>query len=90
MALSGDLLVSERIATVLAPLLAGGKAEAQGIIRTSLATGEDLRTLLRAAVPVEDFSDTQLASLLDPLEYLGATGSIINRICADFSAWKAS
>ena len=88
MALSGDLLVSERISTVLAPLL--GKDRVQALVRSSLGTGESLRALLRAALPVEDFSDAQLASLLDPLEYLGATGSIINRICADFSAWKES
>ena len=88
MALSGDLLVSERVSTVLAPLL--GKDRVQALVRSSLGTCETLRALLRAALPVEDFPDAQLDSLLDPLEYLGATGSIINRMCADFSAWKES
>lgn len=90
MALSGDLLVSEKISAVLAPLVLGGKAEVQAIIRTSLATGEELRPLLRAAVQVTDFSDAQLASLLDPGEYFGTTDNLITRICADFSAWKDS
>ncbi|PQZ94677.1 3-carboxy-cis,cis-muconate cycloisomerase [Arthrobacter sp. MYb227] len=90
MALSGDLLVSEKISSVLAPLLSGGKTEVQAIIRSSLSTGEELRPLLRAAIPASDFSDAQLASLLDPSEYLGTTRNLITRICADFSAWKES
>ena len=88
LALSGDLLVSERVSTELAPRL--GKERIQDLVRSSMETGEPLRSLLRAALPAGEFPDAELDSLFDPLEYLGATGSIINRICADFTTWKES
>lgn len=88
--MSGDLLVSERLMTHLAPLLEGGKPAMQGLVRESLASGTALRELLRASIPAERLSDTELAALLDPAGYLGQSNEFIDSICLDFKNWTAS
>ncbi|GER23165.1 3-carboxy-cis,cis-muconate cycloisomerase [Zafaria cholistanensis] len=94
MELTGDLLVSERLASRLAPLVDGGKATVQRLVRESLGTpeapGVPLRPALRAAVPVQALSDRGLEELLDPAGYLGQHRDFIERILAEHAGWKES
>lgn len=90
MALSGDLLVSERISAVAAPLIAGGKAKVQELVLESLHTGTPLRTLLRGALPSDLDNQLFLDDLLDPAGYLGLAPDFITRIRDDFNDWKDS
>ena len=94
MELTGDLLVSERLTSRLAPLVDGGKATVQRLVRESLGTpeapGVPLRPALRAAVPVEALSDRGLEDLLDPAGYLGQYRDFIDRILAEHAGWKES
>ena len=89
-ALSGDLLVSERISTVAAPLVAGGKAAVQDLVLESLRTGTPLRTLLQGALPSDMDNQLFLDDLLDPAGYLGSATDFITRIREDFTDWKDS
>ncbi|MFL4477785.1 lyase family protein [Paeniglutamicibacter sp. ORCA_105] len=89
-ALSGDLLVSERISTVAAPLVAGGKAAVQELVLESLRTGTPLRTLLQGALPSDMDNQLFLDDLLDPAGYLGSATDFITRIREDFTDWKDS
>lgn len=88
MALSGDLLVSERISTVVAPLVAGGKAKVQELVLESLRTGTSLRTLLSQVLPSDMDNQLFLDDLLDPAGYLGSATDFIDRIREDFNDWK--
>lgn len=88
MALSGDLLVSERISTVVAPLVAGGKAKVQELVLESLRTGTPLRTLLSQVLPSDMDNQLFLDDLLDPAGYLGSATDFIDRIREDFNDWK--
>ncbi|WP_411732009.1 lyase family protein [Paeniglutamicibacter sp.] len=88
MALSGDLLVSERISTVASPLVAGGKAAVQELVLESLRTGTPLRTLLQGALPSDMDNHLFLDDLLDPAGYLGSATYFITRIREDFTDWK--
>jgi 3-carboxy-cis,cis-muconate cycloisomerase len=90
MALSGDLLVSERISTVVAPLVAGGKAKVQELVLESLRTGTSLRTLLSQVLPSDMDNQLFLNDLLDPAGYLGSATDFITRIREDFTDWKDS
>jgi 3-carboxy-cis,cis-muconate cycloisomerase len=90
MALSGDLLVSERISTVAAPLVAGGKAAVQELVLESLRTGTSLRTLLQGVLPSDMDNQLFLDDLLDPAGYLGSATYFITRIREDFTDWKDS
>lgn len=88
LALTGPLLVSERIMAELAPELdalsggpGSGKAVIQGAVDASLAGEGDFAELLRAAVPAE-VSDARLADLLDPAAYTGEAETLVDRILA--------
>lgn len=89
-ALSGDLLVSERIMSRVAPLVDGGRDAVQALVRQSLAEGTALRHLLRAAVPADRLTDSELAEVLDPSGYLGQTRTFIDRAAAGNAAWRES
>ncbi|WP_077488768.1 lyase family protein [Sinomonas mesophila] len=96
LALSGPLLVSERIMLELAPHAEGGRAGIQSAVDAALAAGADasgssaerqasvLRERLRAVVLEEDVSDARLDEVLDPANYQGDAAGIVDRILIDF------
>lgn len=90
LALGGDAIVSERLATVLAPLVTGGKASIQGLVIRSLTEELSLRDLLRSAVDTASLSDQALTDLLDPSGYLGAADRFTSTVLADYTARKES
>lgn len=89
-ALTGDLLLSERITSRLAPLVEGGKSAVQELVTRSLSEGRELRPMLRDAVPASALSDSDFDALFDPAGYLGQTRTFIDRILADHAAWTAT
>jgi 3-carboxy-cis,cis-muconate cycloisomerase len=76
-AAAGDALLSEAVATRLAPGL--GRAKAQQLVRDALAGGESLHTLLRAHT---DLTAEQVAQALDPAAYLGSAAELVDRALA--------
>ncbi|NKX50846.1 hypothetical protein HER39_09760 [Arthrobacter deserti] len=93
LALTGPLVVSERIMAEVAPLLDGeapgaGKTRVQALVNESLSTGAPLADLLRAAVPAEALPDARLAELLDPAGYTGQSDELITRITSHFKEWS--
>ena len=88
LALGGDAVLSERLATVLAPLVAGGKPAIQALVRRSLNEELPLRELLRAQIPAQDLSDAELTELFDPDGYLGAADRFTATVLAEYSARK--
>ena len=86
--LSGDAVLSERIATVLAPVFPGGKQTIQQLVAESLSDPTPLRELLRAHLPAATFSNAQLEDLLDPAGYLGSANRFIDNALAGHTAWK--
>lgn len=89
-ALTGDLLLSERLTSRLAPLVDGGKPAVQQLIARSAAGGPELRPLLRDAVPPGALSDADFDALFDPAGYLGQAGTFIDRILADHAVWSTA
>jgi 3-carboxy-cis,cis-muconate cycloisomerase len=88
--LTGSLVISERIAAVLAPVL--GKAPAQRLLTQLSAqareTGKPLRDLLRDAPELAgQFTDEQLADLTDPVQYTGVPELLIARVLARHATW---
>jgi 3-carboxy-cis,cis-muconate cycloisomerase len=81
-----NLVTSERVAAVLAPLL--GKAPAKRLLTDAAAESErtdrPLAAIL-AAVPAiaEHFDEPALAVLLDPASYTGAAGALVDRALAE-------
>jgi 3-carboxy-cis,cis-muconate cycloisomerase len=53
-------------------------------------TAGPLAVLLRDAVPREALSDADLADLLDPAVYLGASDQLITRIVGAYQDWSAA
>jgi 3-carboxy-cis,cis-muconate cycloisomerase len=93
LALTGPLVVSEKIMATVAPLLDGGvpgagKPKVQALVDESLATGASLADLLRGSVPAEALSDRQLAALLDPANYTGQSDELITRITSHYDEWS--
>ncbi|WP_313813841.1 lyase family protein [Glutamicibacter sp.] len=86
--LGGDAVLSERLATVLGPVVAGGKPAIQRLVLQSLTEGGSLRELLRASTDQQLLSDELLDELLDPAGYLGAAGRFTDNVLAEYSAWK--
>ncbi|MCX2750129.1 lyase family protein [Arthrobacter sp. MI7-26] len=91
--ISGPLLLSEAVASSIAPLLgvdrAEGKAKLQAVVDETLQApaAEQSRIytkLLREAVPVGKLSDEELRALLDPANYLGEAAEISRRILAAY------
>jgi 3-carboxy-cis,cis-muconate cycloisomerase len=82
--LTGGALVTERLTTILAPVV--GKAPAKklltSVVEESDRTGTDLVELLAAALQLEGKHldlDT-VRSMLDPEQYLGASAALADRV----------
>ncbi|WP_274918238.1 class-II fumarase/aspartase family protein [Streptomyces sp. WZ-12] len=80
--LTGSRLVSERVAAALAPRL--GRSRAARLLADASAAAErdgvDLRTVLDALPEVTaHLGDRELAALLDPADYTGAAGALVDR-----------
>ncbi len=95
LAITGELVVSERIMATVAPMLDGGspgagKAKVQNLVNQSLANQGTLAQLLRDAVPVDVLSDEALAELLDPAGYIGQSSELIDRITSHYAEWSHS
>ncbi|MET9677957.1 adenylosuccinate lyase family protein [Streptomyces sp. NPDC006482] len=80
--LTGGLIVSERLAAVLAPVL--GKAAAKDVMSRAsaqaAASGRPLGDVLAGMAEIGGrFSDEDLARLLDPAGYTGAAGELVER-----------
>ncbi len=83
--LTGSLVVSERIAAVLAAAL--GQAEAKAVIgaasRSAAASKRPLGAVLAADAEVSrHLSAAEIDALLDPLRYLGVAGHLVDRTLA--------
>ena len=95
LAVTGELVVSERIMATVAPLLDGGspgagKSKVQSLVNQSLANQGTLAQLLRDAVPTDELSDAALAELLDPAGYIGQSSELIDRITSHYAEWSHS
>ncbi|MGM0928640.1 MAG: lyase family protein [Actinomycetota bacterium] len=95
LAITGELVVSERIMATVAPLLDGGspgagKSKVQSLVNQSLAKQGTLAQLLRDAVPAGELSDAALAELLDPTGYIGQSSELIDRITSHYAEWSHS
>jgi 3-carboxy-cis,cis-muconate cycloisomerase len=82
MDLTGGLVMSESVAAALAPVL--GSADAQKLIeqaaRRSVETGREFREVLLEVDEVRDVLGPEgLDAALDPADYLGVTGELIDR-----------
>lgn len=91
--ISGPLLLSEAVASSVAPLLgadrADAKAKLQAVVDETLQApaAEQARIytkLLREAVPAGKLSDEELKALLDPANYVGEAAEISRRILAAY------
>lgn len=91
--ISGPLLLSEAVASSIAPLLGADRAEAkaklQAVVDETLQApaAEQSRIytkLLREAVPAGKLSDEELRALLDPANYVGEAAEISRRILAAY------
>ncbi|WP_442544290.1 lyase family protein [Arthrobacter sp. KN11-1C] len=91
--ISGSLLLSEAVASSVAPLLGADRGEAkaklQAVVDETLQApaAEQARIytkLLREAVPVSKLSDEELQDLLDPANYVGEAAGISRRILAAY------
>ncbi len=91
--ISGPLLLSEAVASSVAPLLGTDRSEAKA--RLQAVVDETLRApaaeqariytkLLREAVPASKLSDSELAALLNPANYLGAAAEISRRVLSAY------
>jgi 3-carboxy-cis,cis-muconate cycloisomerase len=80
--LFGDLVLSERLAARLSPVLPGGKADLEAMTAQAIDAGVPLGSLVRSAVPSSELSDDELAALLDPAGYLGVAGAEVDRAVA--------
>ncbi|MGW6175092.1 lyase family protein [Arthrobacter sp. NPDC055138] len=95
LAITGELVVSERIMATVAPLLDGGspgagKSKVQSLVNRSLASQGTLAQLLRGAVPADMLTDAALAELLDPSGYIGQSNELIDRITSHYAEWSNS
>ena len=91
--ISGPLLLSEAVASSVAPLLGADRGEAkaklQAVVDETLQApaAEQARIytkLLREAVPASKLSDEELQALLDPANYVGEAAEISRRILAAY------
>ena len=91
--ISGPLLLSEAVASSVAPLLGADRSEAKAKLQA--VVDETLRApaaeqpriytkLLREAVPASKLSDEELEDLLDPANYIGEAAEISRRILAAY------
>jgi 3-carboxy-cis,cis-muconate cycloisomerase len=104
LALSGPLLVSERIMLELAPVAEGGREGVQSAVDAAIAAARDgagpdeqagvLREALRGVVrgggaASPEGLEGRLDDLLDPANYQGDAAGIVDRILADYEATAA-
>ena len=91
--ISGPLLLSEAVASSVAPLLGTDRGEAkaklQAVVDETLQAPvvEQARIytkLLREAVPASKLSDEELQALVDPANYVGEAAEISRRILAAY------
>jgi 3-carboxy-cis,cis-muconate cycloisomerase len=85
LALSGPLIVSERLMLEFGPLL--GAARLQELV--SRAAGDDscdLGAALRAEPALESVTDERLAAALEPAAYLGDSALLIDRVLDEIPA----
>lgn len=76
LALTNGLIVAERVAIVLRPLL--GKEQTAQIIRAA-GRGEDLATLIDEALVETGTTSVDVRSLLDPGHYTGLAADLVDR-----------
>ncbi|WP_284982685.1 lyase family protein [Arthrobacter sp. efr-133-TYG-118] len=97
--ISGPLLLSEAVASSVAPLLGAdrseGKARLQAVVDETLRApaAEQARIytkLLREAVPASKLSDEELQAVLDPANYVGEAAEISRRILAAYPEFSHS
>jgi 3-carboxy-cis,cis-muconate cycloisomerase len=93
LAITGPLVVSEKIMATVAPLLdegvpGSGKPKVQALVNESLSGGTPFAQLLRGAVPEDKLPDADLQALLDPAAYLGESDELITRIIEHYSDWS--
>ncbi|QTG80871.1 lyase family protein [Arthrobacter crystallopoietes] len=93
LAITGPLVVSEKIMATVAPLLddgaaGSGKPKVQALVNESLTGGTPFAQRLRGAVPQDKLSDADLQALLDPAGYLGQSDELITRIIEHYSDWS--
>jgi len=92
LALTGSLVVSERVAAVLAPAL--GKAAAKAVLTEAsaraAAENRPLGDILASAPELAGrWSAEELAELLDPERYLGAARPLVDRALRHYEAADA-
>ncbi|WP_150459983.1 lyase family protein [Nesterenkonia ebinurensis] len=95
---AGDVLLSERLALRLGPLLPGGSKALQTAVEQSVSSDLPLREiladLLRSAEPTGEREEAleELDGLLDPAGYLGHAEDLTDSVLADYqqnrSAWN--
>lgn len=85
--LSGDLLLSERLTSRLAPQVDGGRPAIQQLIARSQAEGLELRPLLRTVVPVETVPPEAFDALFDTAGYLGQADVFIDETLSVYANW---
>jgi 3-carboxy-cis,cis-muconate cycloisomerase len=83
LALSGPLIVSERLMIVLAPIL--GRARVQQLVGQAANDPSSLPELLRVEEKLSAWTDAKLAGLLAPEHYLGAAQELIDRAIANYA-----
>ncbi|MGV9269041.1 class-II fumarase/aspartase family protein [Kitasatospora sp. NPDC003701] len=91
--LTGSLVVSERLAVVLAPVV--GKVAAKELMSRASAeaarAGRPLGAVLSAAPELAGrFTPGELAELLDPQGYVGAAGPLVDRALAHYRRYRAA
>ncbi|MHA6693346.1 3-carboxy-cis,cis-muconate cycloisomerase [Homoserinimonas sp. A520] len=82
LAISGPLIVSERIMLAVGPTL--GNDTVRRLVGQAAGNPASLRDGLRSELP--DWSEDSLDELLDPLNYLGLSGELIDRALAHVQA----
>lgn len=85
LALSGPLIVSERVMIVIGPIL--GRQRVQQLIgQAGQHPSVSLTELLKAEEELAGWTDAELADLLAPENYLGAAQDLIDRALANYTA----
>ncbi|MEO6827077.1 MAG: lyase family protein [Microbacteriaceae bacterium] len=75
LAITGPLIVSERVMLQAGPVL--GRDRVKQLVRQAAERPDTLYDMLRAALP--DWTDERVRQLLDPENYLGANDHLIDR-----------
>ena len=76
---ASPLVLAERLVPRMADLLGHDGEDLGRQLLDRAAQGEDVRALVRGAVPPERLTDADLDDLLDPTAYLGQSGDLVDR-----------